>query len=144
MSKSPLELLAPDPDRIPRVIDKIWGPALGAVLGFGAVCFINFGTRRPILSGKLTYKFIYWNSIKLLITSWHTNILQYESCVFMPVIQDVTVFYCIGIQKHALTMAVGALVGQKLDNNRQEYMAERDAVLRHYIKLHPEDFPTPG
>lgn len=27
---------------------------------------------------------------------------------------------------------------------RDNYLAERDATLRHYIELHPEDFPPPG
>lgn len=49
-----------------------------------------------------------------------------------------------GIQKHILLVAgfVGGLT--LIQNKRNEYLAEKDAVYRHYIELHPEDFPTPG
>lgn len=40
--------------------------------------------------------------------------------------------------------AVGAVTGQLILNWRYNYWAERDAVFRHYITLHPEDFPPPG
>lgn len=39
---------------------------------------------------------------------------------------------------------VGALFGKTADGWRNDYLAERDAVLRHYISLHPEDFPLPS
>lgn len=39
---------------------------------------------------------------------------------------------------------VGALFGKTVDGWRNEYLAERDAVLRHYICLHPADFPLPS
>lgn len=38
----------------------------------------------------------------------------------------------------------GAALGVFIDRKRNDYLAERDAVLRHYVELHPEDFPTPG
>lgn len=38
----------------------------------------------------------------------------------------------------------GAALGVFIDKKRNDYLAERDAVLRHYVELHPEDFPTPG
>lgn len=50
----------------------------------------------------------------------------------------------VGVQKHVLFTGIGALFGRTADSWRNEYLAERDAVLRHYIELHPEDFPTPG
>lgn len=31
-----------------------------------------------------------------------------------------------------------------LEKVRKGYYAEKDAVLRHYIELHPDDFPRPG
>ncbi|XP_055695783.1 NADH dehydrogenase [ubiquinone] 1 subunit C2 [Lutzomyia longipalpis] len=48
-----------------------------------------------------------------------------------------------GLQKHMAFPLIGATVCHFLDRYRDKYMAERDAVLRHYIELHPEDFPTP-
>ena len=38
---------------------------------------------------------------------------------------------------------MGAIGGQWVEERRLNYLAERDAVLRHYIELHPEDFPVP-
>lgn len=54
--------------------------------------------------------------------------------------------YCAfaGIQKHVVITALAAGGGKVVDNWRNEYMADRDSTLRHYIELHPEDFPTPG
>ncbi|XP_065158602.1 NADH dehydrogenase [ubiquinone] 1 subunit C2 [Atheta coriaria] len=50
------------------------------------------------------------------------------------------VFSSLHIQ--AAFVAGGAIVGQYFDEKRKEYFAEKDAVLRHYIQLHPEDFPA--
>ncbi|XP_035780125.1 NADH dehydrogenase [ubiquinone] 1 subunit C2-like [Anopheles albimanus] len=48
-----------------------------------------------------------------------------------------------GIQKHiAAAIAVGTLATMA-NKWRDSYLAEKDATLRHYIELHPEDFPTP-
>jgi hypothetical protein len=55
-----------------------------------------------------------------------------------------TFFVFTGIQKHALGGVTGWLFGAYADNYRNQYLAERDAVLRHYVELHPEDFPVPG
>ncbi|XP_055836969.1 NADH dehydrogenase [ubiquinone] 1 subunit C2 [Episyrphus balteatus] len=48
-----------------------------------------------------------------------------------------------GIQKHVIFTIIGASAGVYFDKKRNEHIADRDAVLRHYISLHPEDFPTP-
>ncbi|XP_055918237.1 NADH dehydrogenase [ubiquinone] 1 subunit C2 [Eupeodes corollae] len=48
-----------------------------------------------------------------------------------------------GIQKHIAFTAIGGGLGLYLDKKRNEHLADRDAVLRHYIMLHPEDFPMP-
>lgn len=47
----------------------------------------------------------------------------------------------LGVQFHVLATVVGAGIGQYLENYRNEYFAEREAVFRHYVQLHPEDFP---
>lgn len=49
-----------------------------------------------------------------------------------------------GIQKHAVMSGVGAIIGQYVDGHRNAYLAERDAALRRYVELHPDDFPAPG
>lgn len=49
-----------------------------------------------------------------------------------------------GIQKHIIHAAVGAAAGRYIDTHADDYVSEKDAVLRHYIQLHPEDFPMPG
>ncbi|XP_072376169.1 NADH dehydrogenase [ubiquinone] 1 subunit C2 [Diabrotica undecimpunctata] len=46
-----------------------------------------------------------------------------------------------GIQKHILVAGVCGGIGKIVDDYRNKYLADRDAVLRHYIELHPEDFP---
>jgi NADH dehydrogenase (ubiquinone) 1 subunit C2 len=50
----------------------------------------------------------------------------------------------LGIQTHLLTGVGGFLAGYYLDQYRNQYFAERDAVLRNYLERHPEDFPEPG
>ncbi|XP_034098588.1 NADH dehydrogenase [ubiquinone] 1 subunit C2 [Drosophila sulfurigaster albostrigata] len=46
-----------------------------------------------------------------------------------------------GIQKHIAFTLLGGALGSYFDNKRDQYVAKRDAVLRHYIELHPDDFP---
>ncbi|XP_026465477.1 NADH dehydrogenase [ubiquinone] 1 subunit C2-like [Ctenocephalides felis] len=48
-----------------------------------------------------------------------------------------------GIQKHILLTASFGGFGYIADKYRNDYYAERDAMYRHYISLHPEDFPEP-
>ncbi|OWR54570.1 NADH dehydrogenase [ubiquinone] 1 subunit C2 [Danaus plexippus] len=48
-----------------------------------------------------------------------------------------------GIQKHILGVAGWTATLNYAQNKRNAYYAEKDAVLRHYIELHPEDFPEP-
>lgn len=31
-----------------------------------------------------------------------------------------------------------------IQKKRNEYFAEKDAIYRHYVELHPEDFQEPG
>ncbi|XP_013098564.1 NADH dehydrogenase [ubiquinone] 1 subunit C2 [Stomoxys calcitrans] len=46
-----------------------------------------------------------------------------------------------GIQNHVGFALLGLLGGTYLDKKRNEELATRDAILRHYVQLHPEDFP---
>ncbi|XP_018329958.1 NADH dehydrogenase [ubiquinone] 1 subunit C2 [Agrilus planipennis] len=46
-----------------------------------------------------------------------------------------------GVQIHALMTVAGVFLGNYFDKLRDEYFAEKDAIMRHYILLHPEDFP---
>ncbi|KAL0880827.1 hypothetical protein ABMA27_002012 [Loxostege sticticalis] len=48
-----------------------------------------------------------------------------------------------GIQKHVVGVAGWVAALTFIQKKRDEYLAEKDAVLRHYIELHPEDFPVP-
>ncbi|KAJ8721623.1 hypothetical protein PYW07_002398 [Mythimna separata] len=48
-----------------------------------------------------------------------------------------------GIQKHVLLTAGFIGVLTYVQNQRESYLAEKDAVYRHYVELHPEDFPVP-
>ncbi|KAH9374119.1 hypothetical protein HPB48_005388 [Haemaphysalis longicornis] len=49
-----------------------------------------------------------------------------------------------GIQKHIFAMAVGVAFGEGFRRFTGYLSSERDASVRHYIMLHPEDFPEPG
>lgn len=49
-----------------------------------------------------------------------------------------------GIQKHVLGVVLCTTALVFLNIKRDEYHAEKDAVLRHYIELHPDDFVEPG
>ncbi|KAI9586330.1 NADH dehydrogenase [ubiquinone] 1 subunit C2 [Glossina fuscipes] len=46
-----------------------------------------------------------------------------------------------GIQKHIAFAIAGGVFGIYIDKKRDEYLATRDAILRHYVQLHPDDFP---
>ncbi|KAK4887527.1 hypothetical protein RN001_003798 [Aquatica leii] len=46
-----------------------------------------------------------------------------------------------GIQQHILLTSGATIFGYYYQKHRDEYLAERDAILRHYISLHREDFP---
>lgn len=48
----PIDLLENKNNRIPSFLSDKYNPMIAGVLGFGAACFVNFGLRRPILSGK--------------------------------------------------------------------------------------------
>uniref|UniRef100_A0A0V0G4I3 NADH dehydrogenase [ubiquinone] 1 subunit C2 n=1 Tax=Triatoma dimidiata TaxID=72491 RepID=A0A0V0G4I3_TRIDM len=48
-----------------------------------------------------------------------------------------------GIQHYVIAAAVGALIGKYGKDRYDQYNMDKDAVLRHYIELHPEDFPMP-
>lgn len=54
------------------------------------------------------------------------------------------IIFLIGLQKHTAVVLAGGYLGQVIDGYRNRYLAERDAVLRHYVQLHPEDFPPRG
>ncbi|CAO1434853.1 unnamed protein product [Diamesa serratosioi] len=98
MGESALKLLEDSSERKKTFLNDIWTPMACGLVGFGAMCFVNYGTRRPIFSG---------------------------------------------VQKHMLAATLGVVGGKTVDGWRNEHLAERDAVLRHYIQLHPEDFPDP-
>jgi NADH dehydrogenase (ubiquinone) 1 subunit C2 len=39
---------------------------------------------------------------------------------------------------------VGAGILYYVNKYRDTYLADKDAMYRHYVQLHPEDFPPPG
>lgn len=46
----------------------------------------------------------------------------------------------IGYWRYPIGFAVGWAVGEFVVAWRQRYLAERDAVFRQYVQLHPDDF----
>lgn len=51
MVKRALEILTDDPNRVKPFLTDIYNPLMGATAGFLAMCFVNWGTRRPVFSG---------------------------------------------------------------------------------------------
>uniref|UniRef100_A0A6M2DDY1 NADH dehydrogenase [ubiquinone] 1 subunit C2 n=1 Tax=Xenopsylla cheopis TaxID=163159 RepID=A0A6M2DDY1_XENCH len=48
-----------------------------------------------------------------------------------------------GIQHHILYTCGLFAFGYVANKYRDDYYADRDAMYRHYISLHPDDFPAP-
>ncbi|KAL2729222.1 NADH dehydrogenase ubiquinone 1 subunit C2 [Vespula squamosa] len=48
-----------------------------------------------------------------------------------------------GFQVHIITTLASFLVSYKLQEFTNDHFAKRDQLLRHYVTLHPEDFPPP-
>ncbi|XP_022196448.1 NADH dehydrogenase [ubiquinone] 1 subunit C2 [Nilaparvata lugens] len=48
-----------------------------------------------------------------------------------------------GALKHVALLVAGAYAGHLLAERRNAHNRDRDAAYRHYIELHPEDFPAP-
>uniref|UniRef100_A0A023FR02 Putative mitochondrial electron transport nadh to ubiquinone n=1 Tax=Amblyomma cajennense TaxID=34607 RepID=A0A023FR02_AMBCJ len=48
-----------------------------------------------------------------------------------------------GLQKHISCMILGGAAGAGFLRFLEYRSQERDAALRHYVMLHPEDFPEP-
>lgn len=57
---------------------------------------------------------------------------------------DQWVFYILGLHLYPIAIGLGAYGCQLWMNYRENYYAERDAIMRHYIQLHPDDFQPPG
>ncbi|EFX69421.1 hypothetical protein DAPPUDRAFT_329128 [Daphnia pulex] len=47
-----------------------------------------------------------------------------------------------GIQRHIALVAIGVPIGMYADRLNENRLARRDAILIHYIRNHPEDFPV--
>lgn len=52
MGESALKLLEDSSERKKSFLNDIWTPMACGLVGFGAMCFVNYGTRRPIFSGN--------------------------------------------------------------------------------------------
>ncbi|KAG8222053.1 hypothetical protein J437_LFUL000497 [Ladona fulva] len=98
MIPNAIEVLFDERERPVPFLSQIFNPLFGGILGVSCAIFVNFVSKKPILSG---------------------------------------------IQKHIIFGAVGLGAGKFFDGIRNEELAKRDAVMRHYIQLHPEDFPMP-
>uniref|UniRef100_R4WTL5 NADH dehydrogenase [ubiquinone] 1 subunit C2 n=1 Tax=Riptortus pedestris TaxID=329032 RepID=R4WTL5_RIPPE len=48
-----------------------------------------------------------------------------------------------GIQHHILSTSIAGVLATIAQQKYQSHNAEKDAIYRHYIELHPEDFPIP-
>jgi membrane protein YqaA with SNARE-associated domain len=52
--------------------------------------------------------------------------------------------FLLGIHVTIAATLLGGAIGYFIHSKNEEYYADRDAVLRHYVKLHPEDFVPKG
>lgn len=48
-----------------------------------------------------------------------------------------------GLQVHIIAALLGFVVTYKVSEYANNFFAKRDQMLRHYVTLHPEDFPEP-
>ncbi|XP_054745021.1 NADH dehydrogenase [ubiquinone] 1 subunit C2 [Anastrepha obliqua] len=89
-----------------------------------------------------------------LLTDKGERQAPFMNSIFNPVVCSVLGFGCAafvnwglrkppfsGIQSHVTFAAIGGGLGYYFDGKRNEHIAKRDAVLKHYIELHPDDFP---
>lgn len=121
MSLRAIDILTDDPNRKVPLLSRAW-PVIGAAaFGFGAMVFLNASTRRPYFSGLFSF------------------INRPETRNYVSNLSAI-----LGIQYHILAATIGGFSGYKLDGWRDDHMAERDAVLKRYVELHPEDFPDQG
>lgn len=127
------EIFDPNPNRQPSFLSNKWTQISSALFGFGFVCFYNFFTKRPALSGEFLIK------LYNIPEAW----LSFVCFDFDPDDLQFNNFLILGIQKHLIATSLGAIGGQFIEDRRLNYLAERDAVLRNYIELHPDDFPQP-
>lgn len=47
----------------------------------------------------------------------------------------------LGIYWYPIAVLVGAMSVYSFQQYKEKQWAQRDAIFRHYISLHPEDFP---
>lgn len=122
--RNALDLLQPLGEGESRpFLDQIWGGLVGSVMGFGLFSFSNYMRQRPTLSGHYIIP---------------VRFVNYQ-------LSNVNVF-CLfsGIQRHiGGAIALGTLMHYGYEY-RRSYFAERDAVYRHYVETHPDDFIYPG
>lgn len=124
----PIELLTNKGERKPRFLTAIYNPIACAAAGFGLAMTLNWAFRRPVFSGKL----LKWRNI---------NILE-KPCIFIINFALFHYLFYKGLQKHIGFAGVGLLLGQYIEQKRSESLATRDAILRHYVELHRDDFPN--
>ncbi|PSN48308.1 hypothetical protein C0J52_03406 [Blattella germanica] len=76
----------------------------------------------------------YWNPVAGAFIGF-TSIVAVRFGLRRPLIS--------GIQSYVIGTGIGGGIGYYIDEIRNASLAERDAVLRHYLETHPEDFPEP-
>lgn len=128
---SAIELLKlGDEGRTRPFLNQIWPQFLGVAFGIGTGVALNFGTKRPLFSGN------HYIIITIYLCKY---LLQISLSIILRI-----VFFIQGIQKHILFVAGWTAALTYVQTKRDDYLAEKDAVYRHYVELHPEDFPVSG
>lgn len=123
--KTPLELLEPNTDYEPTFFEKHKALIFGPPTGLGLSMATNLGLRRPLIfSGMFS---VQW-SITIESDKWFQFIIWFN----------------VGFPRHIAFSVASYFCFRFYVQYNEDYNAERDAVYRHYIQLHPEDFPPPG
>lgn len=124
--KTALELLDSRDDEPKSIFNKYGIKIYGGLVGSSFHAGTNWVYNRPMIAGKL---------LSIIIISFSTS--------FERFIQTVYILIHAGIHMFGVWFAVGWTVTHFVQKWRQGLAAERDAVMRHYIQTHPEDFISP-
>lgn len=54
------------------------------------------------------------------------------------------IIHIVGLPAYASAIAITYYGFSWLQKYANDYYADRDAMLRHYVQLHPDDFQPPG
>lgn len=124
--KTALELLDSRDDEPKSIYNKYGIRIYGGLVGSAMHAGTNWVYKRPMIAGRL---------LSIIIILFSTS--------FERFIQTVYILIHAGFHMYGVWFAAGWTLTHLVQKWRQGIAAERDAVMRHYIQQHPEDFIPP-